>query len=194
MSPDTSPAPAGKPYKRRIIIINRPFQLKFVTILMSCVAVAVLIIALDMFTSLGRYVADSGAASPAAIYHDSWVASAVKVAVYMAGVFLVALSVSHKIAGPMYRFEKSCEAVAKGDLATKAFLRKGDEWNGYRESFNGMVEALHSKVEQDVGRAQVARRLLEEILADPAVPEAAREKARKALAAASAIGGQFKLS
>jgi hypothetical protein len=195
MSPDT-PAPAGaKPYKRHILIINKAFQYKFVSVVMGCVAFAVAIIAVDMFTSLGNYVVGVDVApDPAAVYRDSWIALAVKVIVYMTGVFVVSLSVSHKIAGPVYRFEKSCEAVALGNLAYRAFIRKGDEWEGFRESFNGMVEALQKKAADDVARAQAAKKLLEEMAADGALPEGARAKARQALAEVSAVGSKFKLT
>jgi methyl-accepting chemotaxis protein len=195
MSPDTTPAPAGRPYKRRTLVINGPFQYKFISVVMACVAVAIVIIAADMFTSLGHYVNESAqGVDMKAVYQDSWMALLVKVAVYMAGVFVVSLVVSHRIAGPLYRFEKSAEDVAKGNLMVRVFLRKDDELGGFRESFNGMVDALREKVAQDVSRAQAAKRLLEELAAEAGLPEAAREKARKALAEASSIGDRFKLS
>jgi methyl-accepting chemotaxis protein len=193
MSPDTKPA--GPPYKRRIIVINKPFQYKFVAVVMACVAVAVAIVAADMFSSLGDYVAaNADSVDLKAVYEDAWVALSVKAAVYLLGIFVVSLAVSHRIAGPMYRFEKSAEEVALGNLAYRAYTRKGDEWSGFRESFNGMVEALQKKVSEDVSRAGSARRVLEELAADASLPSAARDKARKALQEVSAIGGKFKLS
>jgi methyl-accepting chemotaxis protein len=148
-----------------------------------------------MFTSLGRYVAEtSPGVDMSALYQDSWVALVVKVLVYMGGVYVVSLVVSNRIAGPVYRFEKSAEEVALGNLTYRAFLRKGDEWQGFRESFNGMVEALNQKVSEDVARAASARRNLEELAAGDALPPAARDKVKKALGDLSGIGGRFKLS
>lgn len=41
--------------------------------------------------------------------------------------FAVLLLVSHKIAGPLYRFEQSLEAISTGDLTHRFTLRGGDE-------------------------------------------------------------------
>lgn len=41
--------------------------------------------------------------------------------------FAVLIRASHKIAGPLYRFEKSLEAISEGDLTHRFKLRGGDE-------------------------------------------------------------------
>jgi nitrogen fixation/metabolism regulation signal transduction histidine kinase len=191
MSPDTP----ARPYQRRTIVINAPFQYKFVGTVAACVLLAVGIIAVDMFTSLGRYVSENAASlDMAAVYRDSWVALLVKMLVYLVGVCVVSLVVSHRIAGPMYRFERSTEEVASGDLSLRVYIRKGDEWQGFREKFCEMVEALQKKVLEEVARAGTVRKILEEVAADPALPAAAKEKVNRALKEASTIGRQFKLS
>lgn len=49
---------------------------------------------------------------------------------------------THKIAGPMYRFRKSFEAVERGDLTTRIFLRKRDEAMSVANAFNHMIRTL----------------------------------------------------
>lgn len=194
MSPQAPAAPAVKNYQRRTIIIDKPFQYKFIAVVMACVAAALAVIAVDMFTSLGRYVAADPSSDPSMVYRDSWMAFAVKAVVFMTGVFVVSLVVSHRIAGPMYRFEKSCEEVALGNLAHRTTTRNGDEWTGFRESFNGMVEALQVKAKEDHAHAQAARQMAEELAADGALPQAARDKARKVSTEAGLVGARFKLT
>ena len=53
-----------------------------------------------------------------------------KVLVLALLIFIGGIFVSHKIAGPMYRFEKSAEAICEGDLSVNFNVRKGDEMKG----------------------------------------------------------------
>lgn len=53
---------------------------------------------------------------------------------------------THKIAGPFYRFRKAFEAVKKGELNTRIHLRKNDEGMHVAESFNEMIGTLDNEV------------------------------------------------
>jgi methyl-accepting chemotaxis protein len=53
---------------------------------------------------------------------------------------------SHRIAGPLYRFNQCFKNITKGDLTARAHLRKGDEALFLSESFNEMAESLERKV------------------------------------------------
>jgi methyl-accepting chemotaxis protein len=187
MSPETA-AKEGKSYKRRILVVNPRFQYKFVAVVMACAGVALVVAAADML-GLGTSFSVEGASRG-----EAWAAFLIKAAVYMGGVFIVGLVVSHRVAGPVYRFEKSLEEVAAGNLAYRVFLRKGDEWEEFRESFNAMVEELQRKVSEDVSRASFVRRALEELYQDASLSEGARETARRALADVSAFGKKSTLS
>jgi len=59
---------------------------------------------------------------------------------------LVTLLVSHKIAGPMFRFEKDLERVARGDLKFKFHLRDGDQLADVVSSLNLMVDNLNNSL------------------------------------------------
>ena len=56
------------------------------------------------------------------------------------------LYLSHKIAGPLYRFEKITEDIGKGDLNTYVKLRKNDELLPLQTAFENMVENLQNKI------------------------------------------------
>ena len=49
---------------------------------------------------------------------------------------------THKIAGPLYRFRKCFEAVKEGDLTARAYLRKNDEGMSSANAFNDMIKTL----------------------------------------------------
>ena len=68
---------------------------------------------------------------------------------------------SHRIAGPLYRLEKTADAIGNGDLSLQIRLRNGDELKALAKSMDGMVGDLHARVRQI--REQTQR--LQEILA-----------------------------
>ncbi|MEZ6126070.1 MAG: hypothetical protein R3C49_23325 [Planctomycetaceae bacterium] len=55
------------------------------------------------------------------------------------------LTLSNKIAGPIYNLRRTCERLASGEPDVPALkFRKGDMWADLPESFNHMVETLRS--------------------------------------------------
>ena len=64
-------------------------------------------------------------------------------------VFLIAFGsifLSHRVAGPVYRFEKCVKAIGEGDLGMSFKLRKGDELKGLATSLDEMTQTLRSRV------------------------------------------------
>jgi methyl-accepting chemotaxis protein len=59
---------------------------------------------------------------------------------------VVVLFISHKIAGPMFRFEKDLKDIGQGDLTKKVSLRKKDQFTNLGDSLNIMTATLHEKV------------------------------------------------
>jgi len=62
------------------------------------------------------------------------------------GTIIVTLLVSHKIAGPLFRFEKELDAVSKGDLTKRVILREKDQGKDMADSLNVMISSFHDKV------------------------------------------------
>jgi len=60
--------------------------------------------------------------------------------------FAVLLLVSHKIAGPLYRFEKSLEAISSGDLTHRFTLRGGDELKVIEKGLIEFTARFDSKI------------------------------------------------
>ena len=63
-------------------------------------------------------------------------------------IFIIGIFVSHRIAGPMYRIEKSAEAIRSGDLRVNFKIRKGDEMRGAAGALEDMIESLHDDVKK----------------------------------------------
>jgi len=61
-------------------------------------------------------------------------------------IFLLALISSHKIAGPIYRIEKDMSEIARGNLALRIKLRRGDELQDIADAINAMTEKLGNDI------------------------------------------------
>ncbi|MBM4065043.1 MAG: HAMP domain-containing protein [Planctomycetes bacterium] len=83
---------------------------------------------------------------------------------------VVILYISHKIAGPLYRFEMICKEVGRGNLNVYAGLREKDQLGGLSEAFSEMLAQLRSRCSDQYTRLETARKNLSELknaLSDP---------------------------
>jgi methyl-accepting chemotaxis protein len=71
------------------------------------------------------------------------------------------LWLSHQIAGPLYRLERTAQAIGNGDLSGEVRLRVGDELQDFARSMGGMVSDLRARVRE----AQAQTRQLRDVIA-----------------------------
>ena len=71
-----------------------------------------------------------------------------KVAILVIVIFIGGIIISHRIAGPMYRFEKSAQAISKGDLSVNFYVRKSDEMKHTAVTLEEMVESLRGDIDK----------------------------------------------
>ena len=50
------------------------------------------------------------------------------------------------MAGPVYRFEQTCKAIAKGDFSQRVHLRKGDQLTELQDAFNKMMDTVEDRL------------------------------------------------
>lgn len=139
--------------KRRQYYIDKKFQSRFM--LRFCLIILVggcLSVALTMFFSQGTLTSTYDG-SQLVIEKTSWaimpsviITTIITTAIISIVAIFVMLFVSHKIAGPMFRFESDLKNIAEGNLKKKIRLRDGDQFSGMVGSLNEMVENLNGKV------------------------------------------------
>jgi hypothetical protein len=56
-----------------------------------------------------------------------------------------AIRFSHRLLGPMVRFRRTMQSIAKGEAVPPIKLRKGDHLTELRDDFNHMLEALQRR-------------------------------------------------
>ncbi len=76
--------------------------------------------------------------------------------IIMLAIGLASIVVSHKLAGPVYRFERSVNAMADGRLDLHFTLRRGDELCDLAEALERLAESLRERL----GRSAVLVRRL----------------------------------
>src|SRR3989344_5552445 len=76
---------------------------------------------------------------------------------------ILSLFFSHKIAGPLYRFEKSLEAIGAGDLTHISRLRTGDQIQELVTTINVSASSMKQRI-KDIQDALARFKTLEEKL------------------------------
>ncbi|MBA4369150.1 MAG: hypothetical protein C0403_16095 [Desulfobacterium sp.] len=142
-------------YQRKTHLIKKDFQIKFIVkFCLIVLAGVILSTALLFFFSQDTLTSSfdhsklvirktGSAILPAVIYTNL-----ITLGVVCIITILVTLYISHKIAGPIFRFEKEIKAIAQGDLCKKIVLRKQDQVKEMADSINQMVNSLHDKVNE----------------------------------------------
>ncbi len=166
-------AQAGQPFQRKTIIVKKNLQYRYMLLISFSVVIAFVIMALDMIWTISKVVNEHPMMQPLLEEIFSMAPLfAIKTAMYLLIVLIVSAVISHKMAGPIYKFEKSCQTVASGDLAHRVFLRKGDQLTELQDSFNDMVSKFHAY-------AVEAEKLKSKAVSDPQLTAHCAEYDRK---------------
>ena len=94
----------------------------------------------------------------------------VAVGIALAGM-IVFILLSHRIAGPLYRFETTLKQLQDGDMTTNVNLRKTDQLSEVQEQLNALIRSLDSRL----GSIKNELTELEKMLARRQDPAAAQE-------------------
>ena len=146
-------------FQRRTVLIKRSLQLRYIGMVFASVLLASIIVGGDIYITMSRMMlSENPGLAPAFAQFDAIIL--VKIALYLAIILLISLFVSHRFAGPVYRFEKSAQLVAQGDLTHRVSLRAGDELVELQDEFNAMIGSLQALIRKD---RNLASRLAERV-------------------------------
>ncbi len=68
---------------------------------------------------------------------------------------VLTLLISHKIAGPLYRFKLMLNGLGEGDVATMMKLRQGDQIQQVAQAYNDAINKLNYKIKMAKGASSV---------------------------------------
>lgn len=140
-------------YKRRIYFIEKKFQTRF--ILKFCGLVAIggiltigILYLLAMRSTTVSVVNSRVVVRTTADFILPILIQTVVIVMILVGLatITVTLFVSHKIAGPLYRFKKVMQALAEGDFASDFRIRHLDQLQDIADAFNNMIAKVRSEL------------------------------------------------
>jgi nitrogen fixation/metabolism regulation signal transduction histidine kinase len=130
-------------FQRKTIIIKKSLQYRYMFIISFTALIAFLLVALDFIWDVYKVVENHPAIIPLLdeVFSDMPLMF-LKLVIYMLIIIIASAVISHRIAGPVYKFEKSCDKISEGDLTHRVYLRKGDYLVDLQNSFNKMIDKL----------------------------------------------------
>ena len=124
--------------KRKLLRIKNDFQQRLIlqTLMMTFISINIIII----YLFLGPL---SEVSSPNELI--GIVIAALEL-ITIAVVYRMSLVASHRIAGPVYVFERTLKRLAEGDLTQRVQLRSKDNFHESAEVFNQTIEELRQRI------------------------------------------------
>ena len=134
-------------FQRKTIFIKKDLQVKFILFVLLSVLFGMVLFGYQFLSFLQNIfkehpillqrVYEEG---PSLIYP-----LIIKSTIFFALLAIVSALLSHRIAGPLYHFEKVCKEVKQGNTKARVRLREGDALSDLAQSFNSMLNVLTKK-------------------------------------------------
>lgn len=136
-------------FQRKTILIKKHLQYRYMALIFFSVLLAFLIVGLDIIWTVSKVVNEHPMMQPLMDEMSQMVPLfGLKIVMYMLMVLIVSAVISHRMAGPIFKFENSCAKVAEGDLSHRVYLRQGDQLTDLQDHFNNMVGAVDEVVKE----------------------------------------------
>ena len=129
---------------RKTIFIKKDLQVKFIIFILLCVLFGMVLFGYQFLTFLQSIFQDHPVLlqrvyeeGPKLVYP-----LIIKSTIFFALLAMVSAFLSHRIAGPIYHFEKVCREIKAGDKQARVKLREGDAMSDLAEEFNSMLDTI----------------------------------------------------
>ncbi len=140
-------------YKRKTIYIKKDFQIKFI-FKFCLILLAGVIISTGLLFFFSQETLTSSFENSRLVIKNTGSAilpviimtNLITLGIICIATIIVTLFMSHRIAGPMFRFEKDLEKIKQGDLNVNVNLRKKDQFSDLALAMNDMTQGIHQKV------------------------------------------------
>jgi len=140
-------------FRRKNYFIKKRFQARFAIYFLALVILeAVLIGALFLYASKGTlttaYLQEGlRIENTSSFFFVSFILITLIVGVMVGlSAMVVFIYLSHRMAGPLYRFEKSLDEITGGNLRYRIRLRKTDQFEELQNSLNNFIKSADDRV------------------------------------------------
>ena len=142
-------------YKRKIFIINKKYQFRYLFIIISTMLISVASVYFTTFYVIWNKVIDEFFFVPEASKKLAEIfvqtSQLLVIPILLLAVIFTAIGIilSHKVAGPIFRVERVAQELSKGNLDIRVKFRKGDELHELADSLNEMIDGIKAIVRED---------------------------------------------
>lgn len=140
-------------YRRKTYFIQRMFQAKFIFAFLLLVIIGSIISGIIFYLKANTYLGYHYGMAHLKLEKTGEILQPALFISYGIGVVLIGFAtiiltifISHKIAGPLYRFERSAEEIGKGNLTLVTQLRESDQAKDLANAFSRMTNDLRKKL------------------------------------------------
>lgn len=146
---ENTQAKAQAKFQRKTILIKKHLQYRYMALIFLSVLLAFIIVGLDIIWTVSKVVNEHPMMQPLLDEMSNMVPLfGLKIVMYMVMVLIVSAVISHRMAGPIFKFENSCSKVADGDLTHRVYLRQGDQLTDLQDHFNNMTGSVNEVVKE----------------------------------------------
>lgn len=157
-------------YARRRYFINRKFQLEFSLRFLLIIAAASIAVMLLFFynsrgtMSVGYTGSEVKLLQTGAYFLPSLILSTVVIVIFscLAGAIALIL-LSHRFAGPLFRFQATLDELGAGNLTRRFSLRHKDQFKDLAERINALAAVLDGKMGDIKSRAAEISRIIADL-------------------------------
>ena len=142
-----------KTYRRRNFFIEKKFQSKFiikfcVLVILGSLVSGIMLYFLSWGSTTVTFENLRATVKTTADFLLPVLIQTIIVATVIVGIatIILTLFISHKIAGPLYRFKKELSSVESGDLSRNFNIRKSDQLQELALSMNNMINKLRANL------------------------------------------------
>jgi len=137
------------PYRRKQYLVDRGYQLRFVTrvfVVVLIVAVVSSLISTGLLWT-NMYRADlEQQATPIAALIAVATTLLVELLIAIPLVYFLGIRQSHRVVGPVNRIKRVLEAIGAGDFSQRIVVRRGDALEDLAKTINRMADSLQQRL------------------------------------------------
>lgn len=149
-------------FPRRITMIKGSFQTRYVLVTSAFIGALTLLIFLDFSGVLQEAVLVNPARPDLAdIFSKATWVFQLRFVLYLLSMVFFLYVLFHRLAGPVYRFQRLANSVTNGDLTARVQLRKNDGLKELQDDLNRMMESLTGTLKIDREKIETALQELE---------------------------------
>ncbi|PKK91468.1 MAG: hypothetical protein CVV64_06855 [Candidatus Wallbacteria bacterium HGW-Wallbacteria-1] len=182
-------------YHRKTFLIKKGLQYRYMGIVILAMLAVSAVVGFTIYFTIWSPISDKNISldTLAEIFDRTNRQLLYSTAVLTLFIAIASIFVSHKVAGPVYRFEQSVKAIAEGDLTLRIKLRKGDEMMELADMFNHMTTTLETLVVSEQAKTRHLGEIVSRLKKGETIDKATLEELSGTLDELQAITAQFKV-